>query len=774
MDPFLPFEFRQSARAILPFTRKNRWPLAGGLALPGLFQTHGLEFDVARFFVALICEAAVAWTALRYAGVFPVAIVGFFMLDVILAVAKHGPQSRLTLNNNRLVSELDSRTRDKLIEQNKRARLGQNFASALIFGLAGAKSFTLFAVFGGQITAVVVVGILAYFVAAVMHVWSTGYALFGLLFNFLAFRDRRAYLRPDGKAPASMAVRTYREAEFVASDAVLTPATVHRHELVHEGNRWTLRTFGFLHDDHAKELLLKQKSLEARAVLLPTIVRAQLEILESAPIQNEDVSRAQVRVAQLGIALVGLMTSSFVLGCSEPPPLAKHIAPLQLTVLLTGPLASNSNAQMPAALRDALEPAFTDSCGLLVYPLATFVRVDLDPPDNQQTVSFGRARDAGITAFVRPLIAKTNVPLLRDEIDNNMRTWRIGEHLAAETRDRRDVAARIGRALASERPATVYVTQRETGDDARKGYWSNVLGPQTRLIPVTDGHSPTLDAGAAACDESRGSQTVTPLPPAFLLYEPFYIADAPHAVPVDEALEMLRSRGRTASGAQLLTLDQDLANAETRFPLDYRFTVERAALGIVGRANHHESFEHLSRAAEKAIRTSLHPEMLSLLQQDTRFTPLSRGHHEWEDLRQALLTGDVLRLHSRHSHPRASSVDRPNASAVDRAQSRAFKITSPTSGSSVRAEVVTVTGVGAPADGSVAIRVFTNRWYTQDEGRAKIRNDGSWSFGPCYLSGRREYNSHTIEAVAIKHGKEISSDSVGDVVRNDGFGTSLN
>ena len=125
------------------------------------------------------------------------------------------------------------------------------------------------------------------------------------------------------------------------------------------------------------------------------------------------------------------------------------------------------------------------------------------------------------------------------------------------------------------------------------------------------------------------------------------------------AYKNLAVETRNAEGAGLLTIDRRLEAAEREFPSDYRFTYERAALSVYGRADHHEAFFHLRRAAEKAIGTEGSREMLHRLKRDgssnERLAKLAVGHEEWSVLSEALENRDADRLANR-------AIDRARAS----------------------------------------------------------------------------------------------------------------
>lgn len=95
-----------------------------------------------------------------------------------------------------------------------------------------------------------------------------------------------------------------------------------------------------------------------------------------------------------------------------------------------------------------------------------------------------------------------------------------------------------------------------------------------------------------------------------------------------------------------------------------------------------------------------------------------------------------------------------------------FKITYPESNSVVPGRVIMVEGVGADPEGTIEVKVLTNRWYVQD-GEVEISSNGAWNYGPCHLGGQGQYNNHTIRATIIKNGERLESATVRGIVRRD-------
>ena len=110
----------------------------------------------------------------------------------------------------------------------------------------------------------------------------------------------------------------------------------------------------------------------------------------------------------------------------------------------------------------------------------------------------------------------------------------------------------------------------------------------------------------------------------------------------DEELTRLRERRIAAKSSEGVEIIAALAQAEEKYPTDYRFPYELSKLSIKGTVSHHEAFEPLARAAEKAIDNDQADEMLNSLiaNKDRDFHKLAQGHHEWEAIEQALRNKD--------------------------------------------------------------------------------------------------------------------------------------
>lgn len=110
----------------------------------------------------------------------------------------------------------------------------------------------------------------------------------------------------------------------------------------------------------------------------------------------------------------------------------------------------------------------------------------------------------------------------------------------------------------------------------------------------------------------------------------------------DEEIKLLRERRIEAEPSERLEIISALEQAENKYPNDYRFPYELSKLSIKGRVSHHEAFENLTRAAQRAIDSGQADQMLNSFMADKNgdFHKLSHGHHEWEAIEQALRNKD--------------------------------------------------------------------------------------------------------------------------------------
>lgn len=118
------------------------------------------------------------------------------------------------------------------------------------------------------------------------------------------------------------------------------------------------------------------------------------------------------------------------------------------------------------------------------------------------------------------------------------------------------------------------------------------------------------------------------------------------SVSIEEELDLLKERRLDATKGQLPDIDEALHDLEQKYPLDYRYTYERAKIANVGSHTHKEAFAVLFLAGQKAIDAGKAADMLRNLEKDSdrEFFELARGHGEWKTLTEALKTNNRSKL----------------------------------------------------------------------------------------------------------------------------------
>jgi serine/threonine protein kinase len=114
----------------------------------------------------------------------------------------------------------------------------------------------------------------------------------------------------------------------------------------------------------------------------------------------------------------------------------------------------------------------------------------------------------------------------------------------------------------------------------------------------------------------------------------------------DDELKRLRAESdKAAPREKKSALERDLKNAESRYPEDYRFTYQRAKLEAATSKSHHEAFEMLFQAGEKAIKDGKSVDLLNDLQSDgSSILKRLTDHKEWKVLENALRKNDSKTL----------------------------------------------------------------------------------------------------------------------------------
>jgi hypothetical protein len=168
-------------------------------------------------------------------------------------------------------------------------------------------------------------------------------------------------------------------------------------------------------------------------------------------------------------------------------------------------------------------------------------------------------------------------------------------------------------------------------------YWWSQRGSVAQITPPADSNAGPPANNSSTSPSSKPTSTIAP-------------GQVTTSRSVDEEIKRLRERRIGAKPSESGEIIAAFEDAEKKYPNDYRFPYERAKLSIKGGTSHHEAFSALSLAAEKAIDNGKAQELLDSLMadKDGDFYKVSRGHHEWQALLQALNNKDKRGLNELH------------------------------------------------------------------------------------------------------------------------------
>ena len=247
-------------------TRKAPYE-AGQRRLPGLFQTYAFGRDAILFALMLLAEIyGLANLALvRHYTLFILPL-GLFLLDVIGALLLHFKSGLRCQVANQLVAAPASDDREHLKLRCKPWHTAVRILGALaILAVAGFKVTSFIAFAGGQAAGLALAVVLAYGLAAFVHLTATGHFLAEIWTRLNMALERRSALASEDFKTSPHRVVDHRALLF-DSPIELLPTQIARHALVAVvsgqagAHRYKLRTFGVLTDRNVVSLLGEQET----------------------------------------------------------------------------------------------------------------------------------------------------------------------------------------------------------------------------------------------------------------------------------------------------------------------------------------------------------------------------------------------------------------------------------------------------------------------------------------------------------------------------------
>lgn len=289
------FEPSINVKNLWTYTRKLSYN-AAGIKLPGLFITKGFETDTAAFVTVIFLEAWGLYNLIAAIGgngrgglnAFGIAVIFvLFLIDITLAILRHIPLGRECHNSNELVLVKTLAGRQRLSNASRRMRFLRPLLSVLIIAAAVVKLF-LFNHLQKHVTGISVSILVSYMLAAMLHIYNTGYFLYGIVFSNRMKKEYNIWASGSGGAN-SLTIGDYRPFPIVVPDGEridISAVTVDRHriEYLPTYNCFVLRTWGVLTDGQLQTLVGRQRTATAGALVAQVGLQAQLTILKSPPI----------------------------------------------------------------------------------------------------------------------------------------------------------------------------------------------------------------------------------------------------------------------------------------------------------------------------------------------------------------------------------------------------------------------------------------------------------------------------------------------------------
>lgn len=197
------FEPSIQTKRLWRYVRKQPW-IAGRQEFPGLFQVTSFERDLSMFVLALVLECWGLFMLVSVGNIpllYRVAlIVTAIFIDLVLALAYHAPVGKICeFSTRRAVAMLTNPATLQMVQQRlkrdtQRQRLLRIPAGLGVVVWACFKIFVYYSLQARFDTLVISV-LVSYVVVAFIHLYFTGYALFGLYAHFWSFRrDRNRFL----------------------------------------------------------------------------------------------------------------------------------------------------------------------------------------------------------------------------------------------------------------------------------------------------------------------------------------------------------------------------------------------------------------------------------------------------------------------------------------------------------------------------------------------------------------------------------------------------
>ena len=250
-------------------TNKNTMNNAGVMR-PGMFNEPSMTSSLLFLLILLIELGATFWV--NDQGMAIAIIVSFIFMDIALAVFSHRMEGRIVQSKNELLFNTNNLRGENIKSMIQRFTFYRNFFYVLILasGLYKGISFYLLYTTLDSMTICVIV---AYFLAAILHIYNTGYAFAYWNFQLTLSNQFKKFMNTEGgvykyekDAPRQTAIET---------TIPLKEASTSKHAIVLRSGTYFFETKGILLDTELSELISKQVNNEQQRIIAIEGVRLQ-------------------------------------------------------------------------------------------------------------------------------------------------------------------------------------------------------------------------------------------------------------------------------------------------------------------------------------------------------------------------------------------------------------------------------------------------------------------------------------------------------------------
>ncbi len=255
--PGFNFEPSRGTKNFWLYTKKKAEAHGG---LPGMFSTDGYSAQMLLFITIFILEGIA--TVYGYEqGMLWEAVVGCILIDIVLAMWAHWWQNEVCQLKNAKLVEADIVQRTNLEARIETCERYSNILNCLIGVSALIKCFFFYDTYM-NLDGVFMGVIACYLIAALLHVYYTGYFLYTSRFNYLIWKDYKKHIASGGAQYAANHLSIK-----ITNDGLDLAETMAGRQRIVKAQQYFFKTQDILQTHELNMLIAAQRSVAAQAII---------------------------------------------------------------------------------------------------------------------------------------------------------------------------------------------------------------------------------------------------------------------------------------------------------------------------------------------------------------------------------------------------------------------------------------------------------------------------------------------------------------------------